>query len=105
MKFRIFQLSVELLPGHPQRTKERIMSYALGYTCDESVEGAKATLKEYATHFKVKIVVLGEHEEIRHLSDVKESLTKKYFAATEAYPYCHIEPFEKQDGAEPAAPL
>jgi len=94
MKYRIFQLAVDFLPDHPQRTPQRTKSLALGYTSEESLEKAKALLQKHDHVYQMKIVRIDSHTEFKTLKEVSEPISIKRLKASEAYPYCHIEPFE-----------
>ena len=72
MRYRIFNLAVELMPGHPQRTSQRTSSLAFGYTSEESLEKAKTILKDYDPMHKIKLLRTDWHIEFQTLDDVAE---------------------------------
>lgn len=93
MKYRIFQLGVEFPPNHPQRTPLRTKSLALGYTSEDSLEKATSILLDSGNLYKVKVERIDSPAEFQTLEEVSEPEAIKRLKASEAYPYCYIEPF------------
>jgi hypothetical protein len=90
MKYRIFNLAVELLPKHPLWTSQRSASLALGYTSEESLEKAESILRKHDSDYQVKIQRIDSHTEFKTLKEVSEGSSIKHLKESEAYPYCYI---------------
>ena len=94
MKYRIFNLAVEFLPKHPQRTSQRTSSLAFGYTSEESLENAKTLLEKNAFDVhKVKLLKIYWHTEFQTLDDAAEPNSKKWLSAPNTHQKGHIEPY------------
>ncbi|OIR01853.1 hypothetical protein GALL_161550 [mine drainage metagenome] len=90
MKYRIFELRVELLPDNPQRTPQRDRSLALGYTSKDSLKDAEALFEEFGQLFRVKVVGVKSHQDFESLEEVKEPISIQRLKKTESYPFCDI---------------
>jgi hypothetical protein len=95
MKYRIFELKVDLLENNPLRTPQRTTSLALGYTCADSLETAQSLLMDSAAFFGVKITEMSNPIEYPSLSALNQPRAIPYLEGRDGRPTCYIAPFER----------
>jgi len=95
VRYRIFELTVEFLPSHPQRTPLRATSLALGYTSIDSEEEAEQVLRNDRTNL-VKVLTVKPGIAFPSLDEVQEPVSRRRLETSKYQPFCVIEPFETE---------
>lgn len=93
MKYRIFQLAVQLQSDHPQFSVQRTSSLAHGYTSADELEKAKTVLRQECHIYKVSILKIESHVEFSALEEVSEFNSRKRLMDSAHFPCCYIEPY------------